>query len=1590
MNSFYRLLLTASLLLMPPALRLVNAQTSPPPRQTVPGPSLGVGDAIPPDTHGAVSEDYLVAVANYSIRIIRRDGSQPVRVANLGSWWNALRPSGEADFEPFDPVITYDPAGQRWIFASSSNAYDMMNSRMLIAVSQTADPAGAWYLYIFRVTDADFRFSPNSVWWDQPTIGFSRNFIAIDVTTIRSDSDSLIVLRKELAYRGVASAWRVRDDIPRRSCVVRNLDSSDGRLYVVAHADALRGRYSLMRGDINASGVFTFMQYVQPQALAFGHDYAGPRDSAHYANNAPQAPPAGSPAGTAGRMIAMGGEAIHSAMMRGGNIWLAHSAFITQETGAGTTHQAAVQWLQVSADTGVIQQIGRIGAPGLFHGYPGVAVNFRNDMVIGFSRTSANEWPGACYAFRDAADAPGTMRSTIIYGPGQAHYNRRGDDPRDQRNRWGDYSSACVDPRDDTTMWPLQEQALTDNIWGLRWAEVPAVTASVPQGTSPNTAGGVVGQPFSYTITATRGPASFEAEGLPPGLTLAPGSVPFTHLITGTPAASGSWTVSLRIGNAAGYSAHSVTIDISPSLLAEAVDNRHLTVTSGGDGADWFYQTAVTHDGSDAARSGPIIKSSETWMETTIRGPVTGSFWWKVSSEANYDLLRFSINGAVQATISGEVPWTERPFTVGTGVWRLRWAYRKDFARNAGQDAAWVDQLTYRTVMLATPDFAFNTNGNVLNEPFSWRPFPEPEPDLIVWSWTGPVPPGCLLDPLTGEISGTPTVQGNYIFDVHADNAAGRTTRTLTLDVSAVSLSSSAGTQIPLSTGGATGWFNDPKISHDTAASIRSGIVQDGEQSWCRANVTGPAMLSFWWMSSGRPADYAGFLCNGIPERQIGGVTGWRHEFIEIPAGPHEVRWMWDRGAGADPGLPQAPFESDDTENPLPPAPGDAVWVDQIELSPIVAPVLTGPFSLTVNRDAPVDLLFTASNGPQNFQLAGTLPAGVTLNPLSGRFSGYPEQAGIFPLTIKASNSAGFSQKAFDLTVDGSGLGPAIDQPAWMPASVSWFMQKVISYDGFSSAQSGPVTDNKSSDMTVTLTGPAEVCFWWKVSSEAGADTLAVQVNDQVQKVISGETAWQQECLTLPPGAHTLRWIYSKNNQGSAGADAGWVDQVKVDQLIGPAFFGSLAAGGRTGLPFQWCGDVRGRYNSVKVTGAKPLPPGLVLNSLNGDITGTPQINGTTTMELTASNPAGSAVFHLKIMIGPTALDAGLDSTLTAWRSGGDNPWFTQDTVSVNDGDAAQSGGIRDGKSSWMEGDIGGPGWLSFSWAVSSQRKYDRLIGMLDSKEIMAISGNKTWQDQRLWIPDGQHTVRWSYEKDVIACSDADAGWVDNVLFIAALAAPAVTCPPVPGAIAGQAWSLAFTAQPGPVTWEADGSLPDGLSFDAATGKISGTPLRSGAFPINVRATNEGGSGECKFTITVREPFDVWAAQFGLPEGEAGALLDNDHDGIPALIEYAAGTNPTSVADGPGAIPYMHDNDLLGGVSFHFRRRTDRPDLTWLVEASSDMQTWTPVVKISAANGITVIEPGYSVPQGPVDPIIVRLPGGSASGYLRLVVSGDR
>jgi len=126
--------------------------------------------------------------------------------------------------------------------------------------------------------------------------------------------------------------------------------------------------------------------------------------------------------------------------------------------------------------------------------------------------------------------------------------------------------------------------------------------------------------------------------------------------------------------------------------VAEAVDYPSLTFSLSGNG-NWFSQTATTYYGGDAAESANIGNSQSTTMETVISGKTSVKFYWKVSSEANYDYLRFYIDGVQQAQIAGTVNWTQKTYTVSSSTHTLKWTFIKDGSVSTGSDCGWVDKL---------------------------------------------------------------------------------------------------------------------------------------------------------------------------------------------------------------------------------------------------------------------------------------------------------------------------------------------------------------------------------------------------------------------------------------------------------------------------------------------------------------------------------------------------------------------------------------------------------------------------------------------------------------------------------------------------------------------------------------------------------------------------------------------------------------------------------------------------------------------------------------------------------------------------------
>jgi hypothetical protein len=179
-----------------------------------------------------------------------------------------------------------------------------------------------------------------------------------------------------------------------------------------------------------------------------------------------------------------------------------------------------------------------------------------------------------------------------------------------------------------------------------------------------------------------------------------------TNIILTAPATAGSSTFSSWSGcdSSSGVTCtlsmtaeKTVTANYATSMIAlgQAVDNTNLPWTTGGNHV-WTEQTTTYYYGASAAQSGPIGDSQESYIQTIVTGPGTLRFYWKVSSEENWDFLHFFINGTEQSgSISGTVDWTQKTFTIPAGSNTLKWVYTKDESVSENEDQGWLDKVEW-------------------------------------------------------------------------------------------------------------------------------------------------------------------------------------------------------------------------------------------------------------------------------------------------------------------------------------------------------------------------------------------------------------------------------------------------------------------------------------------------------------------------------------------------------------------------------------------------------------------------------------------------------------------------------------------------------------------------------------------------------------------------------------------------------------------------------------------------------------------------------------------------------------------------------
>ncbi|WEK03857.1 MAG: Ig-like domain repeat protein [Candidatus Devosia phytovorans] len=705
----------------------------------------------------------------------------------------------------------------------------------------------------------------------------------------------------------------------------------------------------------------------------------------------------------------------------------------------------------------------------------------------------------------------------------------------------------------------------------------------------------------------------------------------------------------------------------------------------------------------------------------------------------------------------------------------------------------------------------------------------------------GSLPQGVALNPLNGDLTGSPTQLGSASFQItatDADGFAGAQAYTVVTIAPTVSVS---------------GTFGDATVGAPYTGSVTvtggaapMGFTSDGSLPPGLSVDTSTGVLS------GTPTT-AGTYAFGIIATDANGFTGRFDASVDVDAQPMIV-------------LP----------------------------STLATPRQNRPYSQA--------LAAIGGTPPYAYEIAsGSLPTGLSLNATTGRISGTPTAAGSFTFELRATDSAATPlvglrsytlevQPAATLVVDTNigaiTAGTTVDKTISVSGGTGPYSTSVISATLPAGITFDPVT-RKLTGTTLALGSYALVLEIADANGDSVTASVAIAVlappiivtaaiDDHdfgepatgLVAAIGGIAPYAYSAIGLPAGvtvnattgvvSGTATQAGTFNATLTATDTNGFTGTAQVALTIAPPVL-SLSS-----LPTDF---MRGRPVSETITllnGTTPvdfvltgnLPDGLSFDTTTGELTGTPTMIGMRSFTITATDANGftaSATYTVEITsdIGTATLPASLPQVVAG------------ETYSAS---VAATGGAT-------------PLTYALSGSLPAGITFNVTNGIFGGSTLLVddypIAVTVTGSDGR--------TNSRNYVLAVVAPTIAAAGTLDD-------------------AVAGAAYSdtvgLTGGKAPYQVALKAGSSLPDSLTI-SANGTISGTPTDAGSFSFVLTVTDANGFAvDVTYGMTIAAPTIALTAN--VPLGRIGQLYAGSitATGGAAPLGYAVttGTLPTGLS----------------------------------------------------------------------------------------------
>lgn len=477
-----------------PLTQAMNESLAP---QAMPAPSLSIegisgsdvfniynNTLAPPSMVGDVGLNHYVQAVNYDVfRIFDKTGAPVTGITKIAALFSGFPANNPCRRDTFDPLasiwklmVNYDQSADRWIINRFGGP---LVRDVCIAVSQTGDPTGSWYIYHFKTSvNKDVNLVQMGIWTD----GYYSS--AVECLQGVCDTVGLYAFNREKMISGDATAGFIYFSRPLSSVSVPLPADIEG--YVPPPAGSPEIFFEMDADEFGAGRTDSLLSYE------FVPNFANPANSTLTAKPAipvaafdPRDPPGRTdveqPTQSYRNLDSHGGTLMYRAAYRNlGSVanpvnsyvmnWTVNVSGVTPAD-AGT-YQAAPRWTELrrsAAGTFSVFDQGThapdsVSGTGRNRWLGSIGQDNQGNLALGFSRSgpAAGQFPDIVWAGRTGGQ---TAAGTMNEGEATMHASTgfQGGFGTNNTSHWGFYSSMNVDPADDCSFWYTNEYRIAAN-----------------------------------------------------------------------------------------------------------------------------------------------------------------------------------------------------------------------------------------------------------------------------------------------------------------------------------------------------------------------------------------------------------------------------------------------------------------------------------------------------------------------------------------------------------------------------------------------------------------------------------------------------------------------------------------------------------------------------------------------------------------------------------------------------------------------------------------------------------------------------------------------------------------------------------------------------------------------------------------------------------------------------------------------------------------------------------------------------------------------------------------------------------------------